>query len=137
MLNKKYALNNKQRLTTSFYGIQLAKSLLNLTPRLFHGLGMRLIAYLSSVGSLSCVLLESIRTLQLTRAQQLHTLDSLRTLVEAIAIHRLIQLVQTHTHPLPLCSWHCKHVHGTGMLQCTLGTNNHTFLVTSTYLEKP
>ena len=79
----------------------------------------------------------ALRMLQLTSAQQSHPLDSLRTLVEAIAMHRLIQLVQTHTHPLPSCSWYYKHVHGTGMLQCTLGTNNHTFLVTSVYPEKP
>ena len=79
----------------------------------------------------------ALRTLLLTRAQQPHPLDSLHTLVEAIAIHTLIRLVQTLTHPLPSCSWYYKHVHGTGMLQCTLGTNNHTFLVTSAYPEKP
>ena len=42
----------------------------------------------------------ALGTLQLTRAQQPHPLDSLRTIIEAIAIHRLIQLVQTHT-PTP------------------------------------
>ena len=58
----------------------------------------------------------ALRTLQLTRAQQTHPLDSLHTLVEAIGIHRLIQLVQTLTHPLLPCLWYYKHVHGIGIL---------------------
>ena len=78
----------------------------------------------------------ALRTLQLTSAQKPHPLDSLRTLVEANTQTNSIS-ANTYTHPLPSCSWYYKHVHGTGMLQCTLCTNNHTFLVTSAYPEKP
>ena len=79
----------------------------------------------------------ALRTLQLTSAQNPHPLDSLRTLVESHSnTHTNSISANTYTHPLPSCSWYYKHVHGTGMLQCTLGTNNHTFLVTSAYPEK-
>ena len=57
----------------------------------------------------------ALRTLQLTSAQKPHPLDSLRTLVEAIAIHTLIQLVQTHIHT------HFRPVHGIISMYIVLG----------------